>query len=245
MGNAPSDRARMRNDLRELAKLASPPAAESSATPHAFQTADSSGYVDLSAFSATDDDWVDRELARASGRTKGGAVLTPGSMAPVEMSSLIDAGPADTATASRKRSRVFTALALAGVAAVAALAVVLARHAPPSAKNAVPAETATPTAAGVAPPPVADTAAPATTPPLAAVTASAAPIAVSSPDDPPPGSKKHAAYRGHAAAPAAATHAAAAAPRPAAVPPPHTGGGGGDSLMDLMKASINGPKKVH
>jgi hypothetical protein len=250
MGTAPSDRARMRNDLRELAKLAAPAATDSSATPHAFETADSSGYVDLSAFSATDDDWVDRELARAGGRAKGGAVLTPGSMAPVAMSSLIDTSQAEMTMGSRKRGRAYTALALAGVAIVAVLAVTLARHAPGSTKNAPAAGSAAAAAAVAAPPPAPEAAQPATaaTPPVAS--ASAAPIAVTvSSPDPSPGSKKHAASRAHTAPPAAATHAAAtprpAAAIPAAVPASRSGGGGGDSLMDLMKASINSPKKVH
>ena len=61
MANQTSDRQRMSHDLRELAKVAKP----AGSPGHAFDTADSSGYVDLSAFSTSDAGWVDRELARA------------------------------------------------------------------------------------------------------------------------------------------------------------------------------------
>jgi hypothetical protein len=246
MGAASSDRARMRTDLRELAKLAVP---DSSPTSHAFETADSSGYVDLSAFSATDDSWVERELARAGGRAKGGATLAAGSMAPVAMSSLLDAEPADTGAASRKRGWVYTGLGLAGTAVVAILAVAVARHAPPSTKNAAhgePAVAAQPALAPATPPAAPGPVTSAATPPID--------VMVSAPDN-APASKKHEAahWRGASAAAVTPTAPVAAATRPAqaatpakvTLPPPKSGGGGGDSLIDLMRASINAPKKVH
>lgn len=239
MGNASSDRSRMRHDLRELAKLAGP--TDSSATPHGFETADSSGYVDLSAFSATDESWIEKELARASGRAQGGAVLTPGSMAPVAMTALLDAEP-EAPASTRKRGRVYAALFVSGVAAVTALAVVLARHRPPAA-TASQAETA-PAAAAAAPPIATPTASSPAPEPQAAARASAAPppVAVSTPD-PSPGLKKHGASHAHPAHPAPAAHAAtgAAPARPVSIPPAK--GGGNDSLMELMRASINGSKK--
>lgn len=241
MGNASSDRTRMRHDLRELAKLASP--TEAGATPshgHGFETADSSGYVNLSAFSTTDDKWIERELARASGRAQGGAVLTPGSMAPVAMTALLDAEPEDTGS-SGKRGRVYWALALGGVAAVAALAVVLARHRPAPTSVASQAETTAP-AAAAAPPPVATPAPSPAIPdaPQAVASTSAAPAVTISAPDPSPVSKKHAA-RTHGARSAPAPHAAVTA-RTVSIPPAKKSAGG-DSLMDMMRASINGSKK--
>ena len=241
MGNASSDRTRMRHDLRELAKLAGP--TESGATPshgHGFETADSSGYVDLSAFSATDDEWIERELARAGGRAQGGAVLTPGSMAPVAMTALLDAEPEATGS-SGKRGRVYWALAIGGVAAVAALAVVLARHRPAPANVASQVETTAP-AAAPAPPPVA---APAPSPAIpdapqaVASTSPSAPTVTVSAPDPSPASRKHAA-RTHGAHHAPAPHAGVTA-RTVSIPPAKSAGG--DSLMDMMRASINGSKK--
>jgi hypothetical protein len=244
MGNASSDRTRMRHDLRELAKLASP--TESGTTPsqgHGFETADSSGYVDLSAFSATDDKWIERELARAGGRAQGGAVLTPGSMAPVAMTALLDAEPEDTGSTG-KRGRVYWALAIGGIAAVAALAVVLARHRPAPTSVASQSATMAP-AATPAPPPVATPAPSPAVPdaPPAVASASAAPPVTASAPDPSPASKKHAA-RAHGARsappPAPAPHAAVAV-RSVSIPPAKSSGG--DSLMDMMRASINGSKK--
>src|SRR5271154_5696474 len=92
MSNAGSNRQRTRQDLQDLAKLAKP-----TGTPLA--TADSSGYVDLSAFSATDSGWVDRELERAraglptaprSGKSAAINALSPESMAPVSLAALLD-----------------------------------------------------------------------------------------------------------------------------------------------------------
>ncbi len=240
MGNASSDRTRMRHDLRELAKLASPTESGApSSHGHGFQSADSSGYVDLSAFSASDDEWIERELARASGRAQGGAVLTPGSMAPVAMTALLDAEPDEPGT-SGKRGRFYWALAVGGVAAVAALAIVLARHRPAPTSVASQAGPMA-AAAAPAPPPVATPAPSPATPdaPEAVASTSAAPAVTVSAPDPSPVSKKHAA-RTHGARPAPAPHAAVAT-RPVSIPPAKSAGG--DSLMDMMRASINGSKK--
>src|ERR1700722_7488615 len=99
MANPPSDRQRTRNDLREIAKLAN----------HGFGSADSSGYVDLSAFSAQDGNWIDRELGRASGGpspsnfpSSPGRILTAGSMAPVALEALL---PSADETANVEASR--------------------------------------------------------------------------------------------------------------------------------------------
>jgi hypothetical protein len=249
MGTASSDRARLRTDLRELAKLATPDHGTNSPAPHTFQSADSSGYVDLSAFSATDDGnmdgWVERELAAGGGRARGGAVLTPGSMAPVAMSALVDATPDETSAGSRKRGWIYTGLGVVGVAAVAALALALARHPPPFLKNAPQPPVA---AAAVAAPPTAAPTETASTP-VPAPSVAAAPMAVTvSAPDPGLGAKKHPGAkhaRGASAAPAAvaAARPAQLAPTKVSIPAAHTGGG--DSLMDMMRASVNSPKKVY
>jgi hypothetical protein len=227
MATRTSDRAHMRDDLRELARQASSPRAIPS-SGRAFKSADSSGYVDLSEFSATDDGWVDRELARA----KGGAMLGPGSLRPISMDALLEVEPEPSS--SRTRTWVVSGLGLAGAAAVAFLAVTLSKHAPPAAARQVAEATTV-----VAPP--ATTAAPAP-PPVAtavAVTASVpiAPVVIASPD-PATASKKHAGGRHPASAPA---HVAMARPAPSprpAVIPAAKGGGSGDSLMDAIKASV-------
>jgi hypothetical protein len=241
MGNASSDRSRMRHDLRELAKLAAP--SDPNATlphGHGFETADSSGYVDLSAFSSTDEGWIEKELARSSGRAQGGAVLTPGSMAPVAMTALLDAEP-ETPAASGKRSRVYWSLAVGGVAVVAALAVVLARHRPPPTSSASLGETAAPSVAPAAPPVATPAPSSATTeaPQPVASASAAAPAVTVSARDPSPASKKHAA-RTHGASHSAPAAHAAVATRTVSIPPAKSAGG--DSLMDLMRASIGSKK---
>src|SRR5580704_7945390 len=116
---ASPDRKRMRDDLHELARLASPEAALSSSAVQEFESADSSGYVDLSlsSFSYTDDGWVDRALVRAN----GGAVLTPGSMRPVALEALLEPEAAKS-PASRRRAWLYSAMGVAGAAVVAVLA---------------------------------------------------------------------------------------------------------------------------
>ncbi|HEY6462816.1 MAG TPA: hypothetical protein VIY73_21750 [Polyangiaceae bacterium] len=261
MANHTSDRQRMRNDLRELAKLAAPSAP---ATPHGFDSADSSGYVDLSAFSARDPAWVDRELARA----KRGALppplpgskridaLSPASMSPVALESFVLADDTASVRPSRGRRFLVGVGALAGVGLVAFLAVTLARHPPPAAaippttaaaapspSPAAPATPATETVAAAAPAPSAP--APAgqatTTPDTAPATSTAASTSPSSSSS----KKKHASHRFHgapAAAPSPVVAAAAekkpAAVRAAVIPASRPTAGGNDSLMDLIKKSV-------
>jgi hypothetical protein len=250
----------MRTDLRELAELAKLPApdppASSSAAP-GFATADSSGFVDLSAFSTADDGagldgWVERELARAGGKTKAGTVLSAGSMAPVAMASLLGPEPASADARPRKRGWVYTTLGIVGVAAVAGLAVILARHAPHSGGTRPQPVLASPAvASAVAPPGAAVTTAAAADTAPAAVDSSPPPAMTVAPPAPTSSPKKHTATRWHGI-PAAAAVAppAAVAARPATTPAPakvsipaaKSGGGGGDSLMDMMRASINSKK---
>jgi hypothetical protein len=234
MATRTSDRAHMRDDLRQLALLASGPKAVPSSA-HAIESPDSSGYVDLSAFSATDDGWVDRELERAKGRV----VLTPGSLRPISMEALLEAEPAESKP-SRARTWVYSGLGLLGAGLIAFLAVTLSKHAPPA-----PAKAVVDAPAVVTPSPA--TAAPATPAAPGATVAGPASIAGASPvasvviaaPDLTPTSKKHAGAR--RATPASApAHVAMA--RPAAAPrvviPAAKGAGGGDSLMDAIRASV-------
>ncbi len=254
MANQSSDRQRMSNDLRELARLAKP---GSDSPVHGFDSADSSGYVDLSAYSTSDAGWVDRELARArkgapppppvGGRTSKGRaidVLTPASMAPVSLE--LSGEPEDTMSLrpSRARGVLYTTMGLAAVAAVGLLAFTLAKHPPPA---STPATTA---AAAIAPPPPADVptpppavtaAATTTTAAIAAPpTTPAAPAAVTSTVTTSKAKKKTVAVSrsAHAIAQAPAAAPVRAAAPAAVVLPKSTPSAGGDSLLDLIKKSV-------
>jgi hypothetical protein len=243
----------MSNDLRELAKLAKP---GSDSPVHGFDTADSSGYVDLSAFSTSDAGWVDRELARAR---KGpppplpspGArvidVLTPQSMAPVSLEAFGE--PEDTMSVrpSRKRGALFTVMGLAAIGAVGLLAFTLAKHPPPPPQaqdTTVAALVAPPPVAVPTPPPAVTSAATTTIAPTLAVPATAtAPastttVAAASTTTTKASKKTFAAPRAHAIAQAptpAPVHGAALA---AVVIPKAKPSSGGDSLLDLIKKSV-------
>ena len=242
----------MRNDLQELAKLAKP---VSGSPGPGFDTADSSGYVDLSAFSTSDAGWVDRELARA----KRGApppppragsraidVLTPQSMAPVSLEAF--GGPEDTMSTRPPRGRkVLTAvLGVAAVGVVGFLAFTLAKHPPPAADpqpTTAAAAVAPPATPGPAPAPAATTAvsaaatAPATTAPVVAPPTTTAPATVAA-TTPRPKKKPGFAPRAHAAPAAPAAAPAHAAAVPAVVIPKSKPAAGGDSLMELIKKSV-------
>ena len=236
MSQQTQDRQRTRQDLQELARLAKAKPAGS------FKTADSSGYVDLSAFSATDDSWVERELARARAglpapsRGKSDAInaLSPESMAPVALSALLEAQPEPAAP--RGRRAMYVIAGLASIAAVAALAVGVARQAPPPAKTA--AAVADVPAAAPAPPPAAPdpTIASAASAPDTTATPPAPTVAAASPRTP-----STAAQPTRRKSPVTASHAVAAAPHPAAARPvviPQAKSSSGDSLMDMMRASV-------
>lgn len=227
MATRTSDRAHMRDDLRALARQAAAPK-DVPSSAHAFESADSSGYVDLSAFSSEDDGWVERELARAKGRV----VLTPGSLRPISMEALL-VPEAEETKPSRTRAWVYSGLGLVCAGVVAFLAVTMSRHRP-----VTPAKAVAEAPAVVSPPPA--TAAPAA-PAAPEATASATPVAsvvIAAPPDPMPRSKKHAGARRAmpASAPAHVAVARAAAPRPVVIPAAK--GGGGDSLMDAIRASV-------
>jgi hypothetical protein len=247
MGDPTSDRQRTRRDLHELAKLAKPVAG---GPGPGFDSADSSGYVDLSAFSASDSGWVDRELARAkkgapppppSSRARAIDALQPESMGPVALEAFRDPERTASVRPSRARRVLWTVLGLAAVAGVAALSLTLAKHAPRAGATSTAAAAAPPSLT-VAPQPAAQppVPAPTTTPVATSVTASAASPTVS----PAAPSTAHTLRRRPAASHPAV---AAAAPPPVATPavaarpvaaPPAKPAGGNDALLDLIKKSV-------
>lgn len=251
MARAHDDRRRMHDDLQALARAAESHPAPPSTT--GFASADSSGFVDLTAFSATDDSWVERELTRA----KGGAVLTPGSMAPMAMTALLEASAEEDEKREGKRGALFTGLGIAGVAVVAVLAMAVMRNAPHGhAGTAQPALAGTGAAAAPPPPsalPLPAAATPPTTAavpdaPVASAVTTTAPSATAVASDVAT-TTKDGAKKAHKHAPVHVAAAAAPAPgspqpvavRPAVVPPPAKASGG-DSLMDLIKASVAAKK---
>jgi hypothetical protein len=215
----PEERERTRRELHELAELAKP------------ASADSSGYVDLSAFSSSDPNWVEHALAKSRGEEPHRAApIESKSIMPVSLSSLLaaDAPPPRT---NRRRT-----LAIAGMASVLALgvgAVVLARR-PPPASDASPVVAVAPPVVAPQPeiPPVtpeAPTVSPAgATEPLPPATAGRA-------SSPSPKKKR-------LAPPPTRTWARGrASPRPAT--PPSTAGGG--DLMKAMQQSFGGAAPPH
>jgi hypothetical protein len=247
MRNETPDRQQMHEELKELkelAKLAGTPNPAAVRGPaHECESADSSGYVDLSAFRADDENWVERELARAKAgggqRTIDG--LAPQSMAPVALEALLAADEKLDDEAPQRRRWPLAIAGIASVAAVAALAFVVTRNAPHTAKATQ--------AAAVAPPPAATqpVSAPEPTPAQAPETAAQAPSAAPStatPTEPTPAvaaEKPHATHASRGHAPAAAPAAVAAKPpaaRPAAVPVSPPVKSSGDSLMDAIRAAV-------
>jgi len=191
-------------------------------------TADSSGFVDLSDFSETDGDWVDRALAQAR---NGGRVVPP-SIAPVALEAL-EAPIATPRNSSALGAIVFVAVCVAVAAGGIASAVLVlrARHEKP--------ETAT-----------AQIAAMTITAPSVSADASAAPplpVAAAAPSDSAPSTiavrpSSKAAKKGSFGGSRAQqpTHGASAprAAAPAARAP--SGGGGGGSLDDLIRRAAQG-----
>ncbi len=241
MRNETPDRQQMHEELQELAKLAGTPSPTAAREPaHEFESADSSGYVDLSAYRADDANWVERELAHAkAGGARAIDGLAPQSMAPVALEALIAADDKLEDETPPRRRWPLALGGIASVAAVAALAFVVTRnapHAPKVTQAAAPPPAATPTVS--APDPT-----PAPAPETAAQAPSAAPSTASNPEPSTatPAKKPRATHasRGHASA--AAPAAIAAKPptaRPAAVPASRPTKSSGDSLMDAIRASV-------
>jgi hypothetical protein len=246
MGNETPDRQHMHEELQELAKLAGTPNPAAVREPaHDFESADSSGYVDLSAYRADDANWVERELARAkAGGQRAIDGLSPQSMAPVALEALLAADEKlEDETPSRRRWPMVLA-GIASVAAVAALAFVVTRNAPHTAKAtqaaaAAPPPAATQTVATPDPTPI-PAPVPSQPPETTAQAPSAAPSTASAAEPPSSAAaakKPHATHasRGHAPAAVAAKPPAA---RPAAIPASHPAKSSGDSLMDAIRASV-------
>ena len=254
MRNETPDRQQMHEELQEIAKLASTPRPGTTREQaHAFESADSSGYVDLSAYRADDESWIERELARAKAGvepTGQRAIdgLAPQSMAPVALEALLAADEKVEEEAPPRRRWPLALAAIASVAAVAGLAFVVTRNAPHNAQKGSQA-------AALVTPPEATQAASTTeaVPAQATETASQAPspsatppsttAAGAEPSSEPAAKKPHATHASRWHAPAAAPAAVAAkpaapAPRPAAIPASHPAKSSGDSLMDAIRASV-------
>jgi hypothetical protein len=251
MANQSSDRQRMSNELRELAKLAKPASGvHGSRFP---TTTEGSGYFDLEALLATEAARSGLDVTAALGaaapavpRPAGRPIDVPSHerMAPVAFEpravpqELRPAFPA-----RRGRRAVYALFSVASVGVVGYLALTLARHPPPPAAAAP--ET---TAAAVVPAgPAADPAPqPATTPAAAAPTASppaaagtdstTSAAAAVTPTPGKPSTKTPPPPGAHIAAAAPPAHAAAAHP---AVIPASQPARGNDSLMDLIKKSVS------
>jgi len=243
MASQTSDRQRMSNDLRELAKLAPGQAA------HRFPTTtESSGYFDLSTLLATDTAWPDRERERERTPTAAVPLLRRTASRPIAVpshetvASVAFEAPEETRRErpSRGRKTLYALLNLASVGVVGYLAFTLSRHPPP------PATTVPETTAAAAPVPTTDPA------PLPATTAAATPTASSPVASANPTTANEAAAR---ATPTKSTWRApravrvqvatdptpapahVAAARPAVIPASHPAAGN-DSLMDLIKKSV-------
>lgn len=243
----------MRDDLRELARLATIERSSSlSPAPLAFESADSSGYVDLSAYSASDPQWVEREIARACGRPRAIDALAPASMAPVSLEALVASDDGDTVTSARRRRRLI-AVSVLGVglcAAIVALAAIqgtlplpgigthaTAAHA--AAPAPVPAPSPVPPAQPARTVTAAESRAPETATAATLPTASALAEAPNGTAHPTAPSRKrsHGVGHAHLSAPHLAPSGAHSAPARAA--PPATHKAGSDSLMDLIRQSVN------
>ncbi len=238
------DREKTRHRLRELAEAAMP------------APADSSGYVDLSAYSATDPDWVEHALARS----REGAAPSPapalgsraaGSVAPLEIPK-----PADSSAPARSRRRTLTIASgiLAGAtAAIAAIVLLVLDPFALTGKGGGHGRDPAKQVAAAAPPavpPSAAAAAPAPSPPAStaslASAGSAAPSASAASTSAPSASAPIAAAAAPSA-PAVRPRAPAAAPRPRGPSRASSGvskgkpAGGGDALTNAMLQSISEP----
>ncbi len=211
-------------DEMRLAATLTPAVPKVAPVSRTTATADSSGFVDLSDFSETDGDWVDRALAQSR---NGGRPVVPPSIAPVAIESL--APPVEKRVKSKAPlgAIVFVAACVAVAAAGVASAVVVVRE-----RKEKPATATAQIAAMTIEPPALAPDPSASAPPADAVPApsDSAPSTIAArPTKKSP--KKPAWGGGHTQpSPASAPPPVAAARRPAA-----GGGGGGGSLDDLIR----------
>jgi hypothetical protein len=225
------EREKARHRLQELAESATPAAA-----------ADSSGYVDLSAYSASDADWVEHALARS----KSGDVASPartvdsralGSVAPLEVPTVTEA-PQAVHHLSRRRTVGVVSAILAGATAVLLLVVL---HPLASHRSGVVADRAGATQAAVTPPSV--TTGPATAPPIPVMQPSTATASAAPAESKAGGASATAATP--VARPRVPVTAAPARPRapsrPASPSIPKNKPGGGDALTNAILQSIAAP----
>jgi hypothetical protein len=245
------DRERTRNQLQGLAQLAK------QVSP------DSSGYVDLSAFSSSDAPtyaWVDQALSHSRGSEPPKIDrLDSDSMRPVALESLLDPQEVGGAKTARlqKAFIIASSVCIAGLAVAAIALAIRSPDAPARASSAVAASVVAVAAAAPAPVPAADP--PAVTPPGQA----AAPVPVAdsttlAPQAPQgtPGSSKHTTTKKKLVAPAAGSRvhtrgsaSASSSSSNAWLGAGGTGGAkksgaaGGDSLMGAIQQSFAAPKK--
>lgn len=209
-------------------------------------TADSSGFVDIAAFSASDPEWVERALAssrgvaasRANDRAKPtptvrGMLLAPQTLRPVALSELVpEAAP-------RPRSRSVVLAAALGALGAVAITWTVAREVRGVTTAATSDVADGARAAALAAVVVSATAEPAQAPPVASVaaSASAAPaVSASAPAAP----VKPAARA--AARPASSPAVGAPSPMRAKVPPPKPASGQ-PSLEEMMRRAAQPPAK--
>ncbi len=236
------DRERTRNQLQGLAELARP------------LSADSSGYVDLSAFSSSDPRWVESALARSRGSEPPKIDrLEAESMHPVALESLVDPAERGDGRRSLRMQKAFiigSSVCIAGLSVAALVLAIRPAHAPR------PVQTAAQTVVAASPPPQT---APADAPPAQA----AAPVAAPDPAAPvavqpqTPGSTVASADAPKAAKRKLAAPPSQARSRPRAsssdnsflnAPSPgrstkKSGGAGGDALMGAIQQSMAAPPK--
>ena len=239
----PDERETTRRQLQGLAELARP------------DSADSSGYVDLSAYSAQDPNWVENALQqsravaevnqRASERISKIDRLAADSMRPVAMESLVD--PREVAAAKAQRWQkpfiVASSVCIAALSIAAIVLVALPAASPTPARTSAAAPP--PAALAVAPPaPVAAPADPtpaaapvqAAAPPPAAADAPVAPAATVAATVAVAPKAKHPAAKHKLAPPATGVRTHAASPASAKSVSKSSGG---DSLLGAMQQSLH------
>jgi hypothetical protein len=237
MANQTSDRQRMSNELRELAKLAKPASGQpASRFP---SPTEGSGYFDLEALLASGSAWPEGEVAAAP--TSVVPALARAASRPVAVPSHERTAPGVSeetraAPSARGRKALYALFSLASIGVVGYLAVTLARHPPPPAVAAPEA----PAAAVVAPTSTTDSVTQPTAAAAPTVTVTA-PAAVDDSTTPSAADVAPATGKSTRKPPpfAARAHVAPSGPAPSpAVVPAAPPARGNDSLMDLIKKSV-------
>ena len=248
MTNEQDAQKRALEEILEAASL-TPAVHKTAASARAPASADSSGYVDLTALLAADPQWIDRAIdaARIRADARRGddgdaprdgahAATQPRSLAPVAMTSLLDPAENFASTrstkASGRRRRAIVALAVIGIACAAIGGTAFHRRAPSRAQVAslTPLAVLAAPEATVAPPALAAAVESATPPPAAPASSTAASAKLVSVTKPPPRGRPLAGQsRPRAKTPASDKKA------------PPRASGGAPSLLDMMRSSAQAP----